>query len=364
MEQARQAYGKLFDTNDDEFEVPDFTIRDIRDAIPPECFERSALLGLFYIFRDLVLVISTLSVAVRFIRPEYLQSLGARGILWSIYGFVNGLFGTSLWVLAHECGHQAFSTSKILNDTVGFILHSALLVPYFAFKITHGKHHKATGHIEKDMVFLPRLRSQYATRFGLTLEQLDEVSEDAPLRTLLDIIVEQLVAWPIYLLTNETGHSYKPAPGEERGGRGKPNAVWAGVNHFNPRSPMFDAKDARLIALSDLGVLMMVTLIALAAGRFGWGNVLLWYFLPYLWTNHWVVALTYLQHTDPFAPALRRRVVVFRARRSLHHRPRLRLHRTPHLPQHHRDARPASLRLHDSILPCEACYRSHQAGHG
>lgn len=40
-----------------------------------------------------------------------------------------GLNGTALWVLAHECGHQAFSDHRLLNDAVGFALHSFLLTP-------------------------------------------------------------------------------------------------------------------------------------------------------------------------------------------------------------------------------------------
>lgn len=49
----------------------------------------------------------------------------ARGFAWAFYGFAAGLPGTGLWVIAHECGHQAFSTSKTVNNTVGWILHSA-----------------------------------------------------------------------------------------------------------------------------------------------------------------------------------------------------------------------------------------------
>lgn len=49
----------------------------------------------------------------------------ARFALWSVYGFAAGLVATGLWVIAHECGHQAFSESKTINNTVGWILHSA-----------------------------------------------------------------------------------------------------------------------------------------------------------------------------------------------------------------------------------------------
>jgi omega-6 fatty acid desaturase / acyl-lipid omega-6 desaturase (Delta-12 desaturase) len=66
-----------------------------------------------------------------FITPEqisfpspYLYSF-ARFALWSLYAFANGLVMTGVWVCAHECGHQAFSESKFVNNAVGWILHSA-----------------------------------------------------------------------------------------------------------------------------------------------------------------------------------------------------------------------------------------------
>lgn len=47
--------------------------------------------------------------------------------IWSLYGFFVGLFATGLWVVAHECGHDAFSAHIWLNNFVGWILHSALV---------------------------------------------------------------------------------------------------------------------------------------------------------------------------------------------------------------------------------------------
>jgi len=63
-----------------------------------------------------------------------------------------------LWVVAHECGHGAFSDYEIVNDTVGWVAHSFLLVPYFSWKITHAKHHSKTANIDSDAVFVPRIK--------------------------------------------------------------------------------------------------------------------------------------------------------------------------------------------------------------
>ena len=56
----------------------------------------------------------------------------ARFSVWSLYGFWAGLFATGLWVVAHECGHQAFSESKFINNSVGWVLHSACAI-FFSF---------------------------------------------------------------------------------------------------------------------------------------------------------------------------------------------------------------------------------------
>lgn len=60
---------------------------------------------------------------------------GLKIALWAFYGFWAGLFGTGLWVIGHECGHQAFSESKTINNTVGWIIHSAY-VHFFYLELT------------------------------------------------------------------------------------------------------------------------------------------------------------------------------------------------------------------------------------
>lgn len=278
---------KLVDTLGNPFSLPDYTIGDIHKAIPKHCFERSGLRGLGYVARDIVSLAVTFYLTNKFVTPEYVPSTAARAGLWALYTFVQGLFGTGLWVLAHECGHQSFSPSKTLNDTVGWICHSALLVPYFSWKISHGKHHKATGNMERDMVFVPKAKEVFASRYGYMLNELSELAEETPIATAFHLFYQQLGGWPAYLLTNVTGHNHHEKQSEGRG-KGKANGFGGGVNHFNPSSPLYESKDAKLILLSDLGILLAGSIIFVLGQKFGWTNMLVWYFLPYLWVNHWL----------------------------------------------------------------------------
>ncbi|KFA70238.1 hypothetical protein S40285_09635, partial [Stachybotrys chlorohalonatus IBT 40285] len=204
-------------------------------------------------------------------------------------------------VLAHECGHQAFSPSKVINDTVGFILHSSLLVPYFSWKISHGKHHKGTAHMQRDMVFVPRTRDEHCQRFRIPTEKLHEVVQDTPLYAAYYIFTRLLFGWPTYLLTNGTGHDFHEKQPEGRGLE-KRNGFLTGINHFNPQSPLFEDKDAKLIFLSDLGILAAAALLCLVGSTYGWISLWKWYVMPYLWVNSWLVSITLLQHTDPSLP--------------------------------------------------------------
>jgi len=298
---GKHARDVLLDTYGNEFEIPDFTIKDIRDAIPKHCFERSAVRGLGYVARDLASLAATFFIFYNYVTPETVPSMTARVVLWTLYTVLQGLFGTGLWILAHECGHQAFSPSKALNDTVGWICHSILLVPYFSWKISHGKHHKATGHMERDMVFVPKTREVYATRVRRAVHELHELTEETPIATLIHTFGQQIGGWPMYLMANVTGHNNHDRQPEGKG-KGKKNGMFGGVNHFNPSSPLYEKRDEHLILLSDLGLAIVFAGLTWIYKNYGFNNLLVWYIIPYLWVNHWLVAITYLQHTDPSLP--------------------------------------------------------------
>lgn len=293
--------------------VPDFTVKDLLSAIPAHCNQRSAIRSSLYIFMDVAVIYGIYKTA-DFADSQVLQS-GiaafshpalyhlARTAIWSLYTFGTGLFATGLWVIAHECGHQAFSDSKLINNTVGWILHSALGVPYHSWRITHAKHHAATGHMEQDQVFVPHTRSVVGLkpldparedRLGARVseevkKELWEALGDSPIGAAIGAATYLLGGWPAYLMFNASGQKRYPK----------------GTNHFKPTAVMFSPKQYGQIILSDIGVIFWLAGIATWIYYKGFAEVFTLYLVPYLWVNHWLVAITFLQHTDPLLPHYR-----------------------------------------------------------
>jgi len=97
---SNSSAGPLLDTYGREFQLPDFTMKEIYEAIPARCFERSLLRSLGYVARDIsaILIIGYAAISLIPLLPSTLL----RVVAWGVYAFVQGLFGTGLWVLAHE----------------------------------------------------------------------------------------------------------------------------------------------------------------------------------------------------------------------------------------------------------------------
>lgn len=92
------------------WDIPDFTIKEIREAIPPHCFRRDTFRSFTYVLHDIA-IISLLAYLATFI--DTIPSAAVRIILWPLYWIAQGVVGTGVWVIGHECGHQAFSPSKV-----------------------------------------------------------------------------------------------------------------------------------------------------------------------------------------------------------------------------------------------------------
>ncbi|KAJ3209876.1 hypothetical protein HDU67_005846 [Dinochytrium kinnereticum] len=265
-----------------EWEPPKFTIKEIRDAIPPECFVRDTFKSFTYVFHDLALA-SILFYAATHIDTLPIPAWTKFAFVWPLYWFLQGVVCTGLWVIAHECGHQAFSDYAIVNNTVGFVLHSALLVPYFSWKISHSKHHKGNASMTKDQVFVPRTRS--ALKLPPREVKEHSILEEAPIVELFEIVRMLLVGWPAYIIANVSGQKYD---------------VY--TSHFHTASPIFEPKQAFQVILSDIGIAIMIGVLSYCTSIFGAVAVAKYYLAPYLWVNLWLVMITFLQHTDVKIP--------------------------------------------------------------
>ncbi|OOF93258.1 hypothetical protein ASPCADRAFT_209842 [Aspergillus carbonarius ITEM 5010] len=272
----------------DQDNVP--SLQALKDAIPKECFDSSVVTSLLYLARD-ILYCAILTYAAFHI--HLLPSLPLRVVAWAVYGFFQGCVGTGLWILAHECGHGAFSKHQSFNDFVGWATHSFLMVPYFSWKITHARHHRYTGHMEKDTVFVPWTDEQLAKKKHVRIEQLKHLAEETPIVSFVQLIGHQLMGWQLYLFLNVTA-----GPKSLPEGRGRTGMS----SHFNPFGEIFSGSQALSVALSDLGLLIMGSILYYASTQIGAWNVVLLYFVPYLWVHHWLIAITYLQHTHPDVP--------------------------------------------------------------
>eukprot|EP00958_Prasinococcus_capsulatus_P014714 scaffold1549_cov350-Prasinococcus_capsulatus_cf.AAC.25 len=157
-------------------------VRQVLAAIPEECFERDTARSMGYALLGVAMTALCAIFAYQFI-PLTAAAIPA----WVAYALVTGTVATGPWVVAHECGHGAFSDNKLLQDTVGYasgrcrrggandragatdglpscvraccryVLHSALLVPYFSWQRSHAVHHSRTNHMTEGETHVPEV---------------------------------------------------------------------------------------------------------------------------------------------------------------------------------------------------------------
>lgn len=255
------------------YSKPPFTVGEIKKAIPPHCFRRSVLHSFSYVVYDLIIAFLFYYLATNYIHllPQRFSYLA-----WLVYWICQGCVLTGVWVVAHECGHHAFSDYQWLDDTVGLVLHSALLVPYFSWKYSHRRHHSNTASLERDEVFVPKLKSS----IGWYSKYLNN-----PPGRILTVIITLTLGWPLYLMFNVSGRHYDRF-----------------ACHYDPYGPIYSDRERLQIYLSDAGVLGVSYVLYRFALVKGLAWVLCLYGGPLLIVNGFLVLITWLQHTHPALP--------------------------------------------------------------
>jgi len=299
-EQWSNSWKSTYDPNDKNIKLP--SKGQIKASIPKECFKRSALHSMYFVFRDSAMaaaLVYATNQALSTDLPENIFSLEAIKwfVGWNFYAFWMGTILTGHWVLAHECGHGAFSDSQTFNDIVGFIIHQAQLVPYFAWQYTHAKHHRRTNHLTDGESHVPTTGRENGLgpnneRVSFYAALHESIGDEA--FAVWEIFSHVVLGWPLYLL----GLASTGRMGSD-GTFLKDGEI---IDHFRPSSKMFTDKVRGKILLSTLTELAVLGLLLKLSLDYGFLTVGLWYTGPYLWTNFWLVMYTWLQHTDPSVP--------------------------------------------------------------
>jgi omega-6 fatty acid desaturase (delta-12 desaturase) len=167
----------------------------------------------------------------------------------------------------------------------GYVLHSALLVPYFSWQRSHAIHHARTNHLIDGETHVPRRINTRRGDRALALGR--RVGPRA--HAAMTISSRLAVGWPAYLLVGATG-------GAERGV----------TNHFWPSRPfsqaLFPRRWKRKVRWSSAGVLITLGLLTWWAISASPWLVLAVYVGPYLVVNAWLVTYTWLHHTNADIP--------------------------------------------------------------
>lgn len=240
---------------DEEFDAsrkPPFSLGQLRAAIPKHCWERSLSRSFSYVVRDVAIVVTLAYVAV------YFDSW----FLWPVYWLAQGTMFWAIFVLGHDCGHGSFSSNKSLNNLVGHILHSFILVPYHGWRISHRTHHANHGHVKNDESWYPMTEGLFIT--------LDFWGKFGRLN-----FPATLFAYPAYLWWRTPGKS---------------------GSHFNPSSDLFDPSEWKEVATSTTCWLTMVAISMTSVSQVGFLFVFKLYFVPYIVNVMWLDAVTYLHH--------------------------------------------------------------------
>ena len=236
-------------------ELP-FTLKDLKDAIPDYCFEPSTGRSLAYFFLDIGIIAGLYGVAYN------LNSW----LFFPVFWLIQGTMFWALFVVGHDCGHGSFSKHKWLNNLIGHLSHTPILVPFHGWRISHRTHHANTGNIDTDESWYPISENTY--------NEMDVIGKAIRFNLFL-------LAYPFYL--------FKRSPGRKG-------------SHFMPGSELFRTSE-------KWDVITSTTLWTLFIGFLGWiglqfGLVFLikFYVMPYLVFVMWLDLVTFLHHTEPDIP--------------------------------------------------------------
>lgn len=221
-------------------------------SIADSCFQRDSWRSVDHLIKD-VAVIAAIA---------YFAFTIDSWIVWPLYWLAQGTMFWALFVVGHDAGHGSFSADKKLNDFIGRITHTAIFVPFHAWRISHRTHHANHGHIENDESWVPMAK---------------EVYDDTGILTRVGrFSIISLLAYPVYL--------FKGSPGKEG-------------SHFDPNNRrLFTEEEGKLISFDNKLLLGHLAIQAALAVTLGVGAAIKLYWAPWLVYICWLDFVTFMHH--------------------------------------------------------------------
>jgi len=255
-------------------QAPPFTLKDIQEAIPKHLWEKNAAKSMSYLIKDVLIVGTLLAVATVANNP----------LVWPLYWLAQGTMFWALFVVGHDCGHASFSNNKALNNVMGHITHSSIMVPYHGWRISHRTHHGNHGHVENDESWYPTTQANYEDLRDAT-DVLGRVGNWVRFSML-----GNLLAYPLYLMNR--------SPGRLQG----THYDWGFTQEKHGPDALFKESEGGMIKTSTACLGAMVALLAGVGAKFGLGYLFNSYIMPYVVFVMWLDLVTYLHHTDNELP--------------------------------------------------------------
>ena len=225
------------------------SLGDIKKLIPAHCFQKSLNKSLAYMIRDLLILASA------FWTYQYLPLI----VFWNFYGFIMWC----LFVVGHDCGHQSFSNSTIINDICGHICHTLIMVPYWPWRYSHWKHHIHHNHHKKDRSHPWETQKEFESK-----SLISRLSSRLP--------TFPFIAWAAYLYLG-----------------------WFDGSHLIPSSSLYKDERKNTEKLKNLfsnAMLAIYLFLIFGVFKVSWSVFMIYYVPTWIVFGFWLFMVTYLQH--------------------------------------------------------------------
>ncbi len=227
----------------------------IGKAIPKELFKKN-------VFRSMLGFISSYALYIgSIVGVAYAPHWSLMVLFW----LSAGLGGWGLHCIAHDCGHNSFSDSRVLNSIIGHLSLIPLLYPFHSWRHVHNMHHGSTNHLEMDTDWRPVSR---------------EIYDRMPFKDRM-----------VYIFTRSVG-------------------FWAGTIHYwwvsAFRPSFYPQKRQRNEVRRSIAFIFIASAILFPALWYytgPWG-VVLYFIIPLVTTHAWFSLTTMMHHTSDEVPFL------------------------------------------------------------